>query len=225
MSAEQPPISPLNQNAQEAVNNVPRIVLRAPSVHAGSHQAASLPAPPMDWLCGTWTVTHSTLPMWKSKRNVRITYTAVPAAAHSSNTQATDRLDDLVSYQSLSSTKVKTIHGIDKASGGAPAEGNAASWAWDWRGKGPLAIASSHWEILGWSGAETDDPRKQWAVTYFAKTLFTPAGIDIYCRSSEGVSPETLVELKDALDRIDDSEIKQLASSMFEVTRDGARDE
>ncbi|EJD39452.1 hypothetical protein AURDEDRAFT_116134 [Auricularia subglabra TFB-10046 SS5] len=159
--------------------------------------------PPPEWLAGTWHVTHSTLPMWRSKRNVRITYTILPGAP--------PRLDDLVEYQSLTSNGVKIVRGIDTAS----ARGGAA---WDWRGKGWLAIASSRWEVLG-HGEEGEEGR-QWVVTYFAKTLFTPAGIDLYSRHPGGLRAETVDAVKAALAGIADEEIQMLAQGLFEVRMD-----
>ena len=149
--------------------------------------------------------------MWKSKRNVQITYRPLPSADGGTD-QDTDRIEDIVTYQGLKSDKVKTVNGVDKASG--PDVG-----AWDWRGKGWLMIASSHWEVLGHGQRGADE----WAVTYFAKTLFTPAGIDIYSRSNEGLSKDTLEAIRDALGRIDDPNVNQLAGEMFEVQQGAAR--
>lgn len=76
-------------------------------------------------------------------------------------------------------------------------------------------IASSHWEVLGWGerpllhGAggvgDMGDGVERWAVTWFAPTLFTQEGVDIYSDRKEGLSKETvdgiikaLKELKDA---------------------------
>ena len=80
-------------------------------------------------------------------------------------------------------------------------------------------VASSHWEVLGYGHRGPDE----WAVTYFAKTLFTPAGIDIYSRSNEGLSEETLQGIRDALSRMDDPNVKRLAREIFEVQQDAAR--
>lgn len=185
------------------------ITLRPPT-------AANLARPPFtpptpQWLSGTWHVTHSTLPMWKTKRNVQITYRPLPSADGGTD-QGNDRIEDTVTYQALTSEKVKTVKGIDKASG-------TDAGAWDWRGKGWLMIASSHWEVLGYGHRGADE----WALTYFAKTLFTPAGIDIYSRSNEGLSEETLEGIKNALSQIDDPNVKKLAAEVFEVLQDGAR--
>ena len=184
------------------------IILRPPT-------ASNLPAPDFTppttaWLSGTWHVTHSTLPMWSSKRNVTITYESLPSTPGTTSQNNTDRLDDIVSYQPLTSEKVKTVNGIDTASG-------KDARAWDWRGKGWLKIASSHWEVLGWGEL---DGGGQWAVTYFAKTLFTPAGIDVYSREKSGVPEEVLEGIKASLGGIADAGVKKLAGEIFEVKRD-----
>ncbi|KAK4985028.1 hypothetical protein LTR66_008303 [Elasticomyces elasticus] len=183
-----------------------RITLRPPT-HS-SAQPTRFKAPPISWLAGTWHVTHATLPMWKSKRNVRIAYTPLDPSDVSIAGHETDRLDDLVSYQSLSGDKVHTVHGLDQASGVG---------AWDWRGKGLLKIASSHWEVLGW-GDEPDVPENQWVVTYFAKTLFTPAGVDLYSRQPRRLTERTVEDITRALMDIED--LKELASEIFGVDMD-----
>lgn len=169
--------------------------------------------PSIPWLAKTWHVTHSTLPMWKSKRNVRIAYTPLPPSAPSIAQDNTDRLDDMVTYQSLSETKVQSVHGVDKAAGGDRG-------AWDWRGKGWLVIASSHWEVLGWGEEEGGN---KWVVTMFAKTLFTPAGLDVYSLRKEGASEETLEAIKWGLGKVDDEDVREMAGELFVVKVDDAR--
>lgn len=193
--------------------------------------------PDLPWLCGTWHVTHSTLPMWKNKRNVRITYTRLPG----------NKLDDLVTYQNKDDLKLQKVAGID-----APKKDGS----YVWRGKGMLKVASSKWEVLGWGGGGSpkngqpttngegayDEPEttsaivedetsgEQWVVTFFAKTLFTPAGIDIYSRKQNGLSAGTLEKLQRGLMRIDGSskgkpktDFGRLVNQIFEVSRDDAR--
>ncbi|KAK4697704.1 hypothetical protein P7C71_g421, partial [Lecanoromycetidae sp. Uapishka_2] len=182
--------------------------LRAPN--AVDLPQPKLPSPTTSWLSGTWHVTHSTLPMWKSKRNVTITYEELPPSTPSPSHSSTNKLDDIVSYQTLSSEKVKTVRGIDTASG--PDTG-----AWDWRGKGWLMIASSHWEVLGWGDLKDGN---QWAVTFFANTMFTPAGIDVYSRKNKGVPESVLTEIKEALAAIEHESVQKLSREIFEVKRD-----
>jgi len=184
--------------------------------------------------------------MWKEKRNVRISYTILPP----SNTSASElrRLDDLVSYQTSTSENVKTIHGISKPSsnGGQSSEREeeARCGEFDWRGKGWLAIASSHWEILGWGTEREPEAQSSqigrgrgdasmrdeaergisWVVTYFAKTLFTPAGIDIYSRDAKGLSGETVDGIKRGLAAVEDEGVRKLAGQLFEIKRDNGRE-
>ena len=78
-------------------------------------------------------------------------------------------------------------------------------------------IASSHWEVLGWGDLEGE---QQWAVTYFAKTLFTPAGIDIYSRTKEGLSEDVVTEIKKVLAAIEHDSLQSLTKDIFDVKRD-----
>ncbi|KAI8938284.1 hypothetical protein NX059_005943 [Plenodomus lindquistii] len=186
----------------------------------------TVPAPPITWLVGSWSVTHSTLPMWRKSRNVRITYTPIP----STNPQ---QINDVVSYQSLTSDAVKTVTGVDKPLDvyyphpdphgvNTMGDGERASLGYKWRGKGWLMIASSRWEILGW-GDEEGTEGNGWVVTYFAKTLFTPAGVDFYSRKGP-LRPETLAKIKKGLEELG-GELAKLAGELFEVKMDGARAE
>ncbi|KAJ5656470.1 hypothetical protein N7507_008420 [Penicillium longicatenatum] len=177
-----------------------KLTIGLPKAYAGKGNKCVPPT--NDFLAGTWHVTHSTLPMWKDKRNVNITYTTLPA-----NSSGVVKIDDLVKYQGITSEKIQSVKGVD-----TPSAGNQG--AWDWRGKGWLKIASSHWEVLGFG--HTDDGN-QWVVTYFAKTLFTPAGIDIYARNQEGLPHATIDEILQALKDFENNDITTLAESMFSV--------
>ncbi|KAK3719985.1 hypothetical protein LTR37_004108 [Vermiconidia calcicola] len=172
--------------------------------------------PSIPWLSEEWHVTHSTLPMWKGKRNVRIQYTPLEPSTPSIPKESTDRLDDLVTYQSLDGEKVSTVRGVDKAAGTGESRGE-----WDWRGKGLLKIAGSHWEVLGW-GEESGTGNK-WMVTMFAKTLFTPAGIDVYSRHRGGLQAATLEDIKKALAEVNDEDFRKMSAEIFEIKVDDAR--
>lgn len=54
----------------------------------------------------------------------------------------------------------------------------------DRRGRGLLKVASSHWEVIGWGERDGE----KWAVTWFAPSMFTPAGVDIYSGNKKGMS-------------------------------------
>lgn len=181
-----------------AEQNLP-LVFRAPSA-CNVRQNPDFTIPSVDFLKGTWHVTHSTLPMWKSNRNVRITYTPLP--------DAPERLDDLVEYQSLPEGKPKSVHGIDKPNQTFPG-------SYDWRGKGWLKIARSHWEVLGYGEEEGG-----WAVTYFAKTLFTPAGVDVYSREKGGASEVLLQRIQDEMKKIEDGKFREMLDSMFAIKQE-----
>ncbi|USW51963.1 hypothetical protein Slin15195_G052820 [Septoria linicola] len=192
------------------------ITLRPPTF-SPAKASTSFQNPSISWLTETWNVTHSSLPMWKSKKNVQIKYTPLEPSSPSIAKENTDRLDDLVTSQPLHGDKVSSIRGVDKVAGTGDSGGE-----WDWRGKGWLMIASSHWEILGW-GEEHNNNGNKWAVTCFAKTLFTPAGIDVYSQSRQGVLPETLESIKAALAQVDDEGVKKMAKDLFEIVIDDSR--
>ncbi|KAG8162976.1 hypothetical protein KVR01_007454 [Diaporthe batatas] len=175
------------------------ITLRIPSKYASSSSPSpSFSPPPLDWLHRTWTVTHSTLAMWRTARNVRITYSPLPA-----DPAGRARIDDLVQYEKKTSGKaaVKTVQGVDTCS--SPGEAGTASW--DWRGKGLLAFVTSHWEVVGWgerdaAGGEGEGGGKErWAVTWFAPTLFTKEGVDLYSDRKGGMSPALAADILAAL--------------------------
>ncbi|KAK2610169.1 hypothetical protein N8I77_003622 [Diaporthe amygdali] len=190
-------------------NDNPPIALRIPSKYASSSSSSS--PPPLDWLHRTWTVTHSTLSMWRTARNVRITYTPLPATGDKDTSRA--RVDDLVQYEKTSGKGgVKTVSGVDTAS----TPGDTATW--DWRGKGLLGFVTSHWEVLGWGERDVEGGKERWAVTWFAPTLFTKEGVDLYSDRKEGMSPALAGEILAALKGLDAGPlVKMVEADMKEV--------
>ncbi|KAL7959772.1 hypothetical protein V8C34DRAFT_278716 [Trichoderma compactum] len=167
----------------------PTIALKLPSKY--SSETSDSTAPTIDWLSRTWSVTHSTLSMWRAARNVRISYKPLPPKA-----DGRLRIDDLVEYEpSGKAGALKSVAGVDTQSPGG---------GWDWRGKGWLFFVGSHWELLGW-GEETpaDGRTERWAVTWFAPTLFTREGLDIYSDQREGLSEATYGKIDQALRGLD----------------------
>ncbi|KAM4059179.1 histidinolphosphatase-like protein [Hirsutella rhossiliensis] len=174
------------------------IALNLPSKYSAtpSGPVERRPPPPTDWLAGTWTVTHSTLSMWRSARNVRISYTPLAAKP-----DGRARIDDLVEYEPTGKTGVrKTVEGVDTQAAAGP--------GWDWRGKGWLFFVGSHWEVLGW-GEETtaEGAKERWAVTWFAPTLFTKEGLDVYCDQRQGLSQATYQKVEAALKKMEARDI------------------
>ncbi|KAJ4399250.1 hypothetical protein N0V85_006079 [Neurospora sp. IMI 360204] len=131
--------------------------------------------------------------MWRSARNVRITYKPLPPTK-----EGYPRMDDLVEYESLSgSGGVKTVAGVDTGNWDL-ANINDDTTSWDWRGSGWLFFVSSHWEVLGWGekkNEETGEVEERWVVTWFAPTLFTKEGVDVYSDRMEGGSKELVEEI------------------------------
>lgn len=78
-----------------------------------------------------------------------------------------------------------------------------------------LKIASSHWEVLGWG--EKGDER--WVVTWFAPSLFTPAGLDIYSSRKEGMSPELFNEIETALEGLEAKDMAALAKAEMKAVQ------
>ena len=177
-----------------------QITLRLPTVYAESNTLPGSTAPAPDWLAGRWYITHSSLPLWKDKRDVAIDYTLLPADA-----SGVSKVEDTTSYRPLDSTTVKTIRGAD-----TPRDGRHQG-IYDWRGYGWLKVASSHWEILGHGEGEGG---RQWMVTHFHKTLFTPEGIDIY------KPVETQEAIKGKLRELGHEGFGKLVAALFEVRQE-----
>ncbi|OLN86657.1 hypothetical protein CCHL11_03755 [Colletotrichum chlorophyti] len=175
------------------------VTLRSPSKYTSAPSTS--PAPPLDWLHRTWSVTHSTLSMWRDARNVRITYSALPAKP-----DGTARVNDLVEYESkTSSGGVKSVRGVDTAS----AAGETS--AWDWRGKDWLFFVGSHWEVLGWGERTIEGgATERWVVTWFAPTVFTKEGVDVYCDRREGLSEDGYREVLEALKGLEAKQVVEM---------------
>ena len=135
--------------------------------------------------------------MWRTARNVRITYQPLPP-----DKNGVARVDDLVEYESLSgSGGVKTVSGVDTGNWDL-ADLERDTTCWDWRGSGWLFFVSSHWEILGWGEIMDEDSgevKERWVVTWFAATLFTKEGVDVYSDKREGGSKEVVKQILEGL--------------------------
>lgn len=144
----------------------------------------------------------------QNSKDVSITYTPLSDAG---SPQKTVKFDDLVEYYPSSAKangKPSTIAGTDHT---------LAAGRFKWRGNGLLFIASSKWQVLGCNTSDAEGGHP-WAVTFFEKTLFTPAGLDIYARSAEGL-PEPLLE--DIFGKIKavGGDVAALSEAFFEVER------
>ncbi|KAI0702937.1 hypothetical protein C8T65DRAFT_655143 [Cerioporus squamosus] len=216
--------------------------------------------PPIDLdlekFMGTWHVTHSTLPLWRSRKDVTITY-----ALKTSPSDESVKFDDIVEYRSKSNSPSSTrsrVVGIDTlmaspvpntptgtpgsgsststsdtpihtgaasnlavpTQGTAPSSDKPAPTRYKWRGKGWLMIASSRWQLLGCSRDPSAENPAAWAVTYFEKTLFTPAGLDIYSRTAQGLPDQVVQEIVAQATALG-GDVAKLAEGFFEVERSG----
>ena len=115
---------------------------------------------------------------------------------------------------------------------------------WRWKGTGLLTRwFSSEWEVLGFGvdddkgkngkgrvdkdrrevhsdgggDEDEDEARNYWVVTYFSKTLVTPAGIDILSRRPAGPAKETVGKIREALREVPDRDVRRLEGMIFEV--------
>jgi len=197
----------------------PEITLRSPSAHTYVSQQANgsteLKAPTFDWISGSWYVSYTSLPLWKDKQNVRITYNRLGSATGDADKMPD--LDDHVESQKLGKTKVDHIYGVSKP---VQVEGVDHGLAYGWRGKGMMfQFITSNWEILGHGiDTEASEPN-DWVVTFFCKTLFTPAGMDIYTRTKASLSDATLTAIKAELEKISDDGFTTIAKALYEVPR------
>lgn len=129
-------------------------------------------------LIGTWFIIGSNFPMWLKgdKTDPSFTYTLMQKHQQ-------EVLLDEVKY--IKKGKTKTITGYDHPNKDNPK-------AFTWRGKGLLFIAKSHWEV------KLIDPKGEWAVIWFSKTLFTPEGIDIISRKQQ-LDAATIERIKEKI--------------------------
>ncbi|KAK4670947.1 hypothetical protein QC764_605200 [Podospora pseudoanserina] len=167
------------------------ITLHQPSKYSPSPTTTTTPSPTIDFLSRTWSVTHSTLPMWRKARNVRITYSPLPNPPPAPPL----KISDLVEYEPLDGSSLKNVRGVD--TGSVP---NSLT-SWDWRGSSFLFFVTSHWEILGYG--EVPETGERWVVTWFQKTLFTAEGVDVYSDRKEGPSEGLKKEILEALEKME----------------------
>ncbi|KAK6512315.1 hypothetical protein TWF481_001203 [Arthrobotrys musiformis] len=203
----------------------PLSIFRAPNT-----PFPSTPLPPLTptALLKTWWVTTSTLPMWKSAKNIRITYTLIPS---------TKNIDDIIHYNPRSGPPAttstpeeaaklvtKSIHGVDY-----PLSEDDKDLTYKWRGKGLLFIATSRWQVVGYGGRDVRAivgeggeevlEGVEWVVTYFEKSLFTPAGVDVMTVAREGVDEEVLGAIGEGLKGVG-GVLGELWGGIFDIPRD-----
>lgn len=186
----------------------------------------------------------------QSRKDVSITY-AMKTTRPGEHVKFDDIVEFRSKKDAPSSTRSRVV-GVDKltvrpdantlsGSGGAPptSTGRASDLSdtgahargarpaptrYKWRGKGWLVITSSRWQVLGCSRDVSPANAQAWAVTYFEKTLFTPAGLDVYARTPRGLPGELLGAIV-AQVRALGGDVAKLAERFFEVERSGVSSE
>lgn len=161
--------------------------------------------------------------------------------ASSTPSNAPYKFNDTVEYRSKAASsansspwRIKGIDTLQPAPSDAPSSFVPAA-SYQWQGKvSPYTCASMHpllqadviplirklegWLMITWSNWQVLGYGDGWAVTYFAKTLFTPAGLDIYSRAEEGLPSKLLEEIMEKT-RALGGELGSLAKGFFEVKR------
>lgn len=123
------------------------------------------------------------------------------------------KFNDIVEYRgekASSGSKRSRVEGVDTLNSDPGPDGSSPVARYKWRGKGLLMIASSRWQVIGFGPG--------WAVTFFEKTLFTPAGLDIYSRDDKGLPGELLQEIIQKTKNVS-GDVGKLAEGLFEVQR------
>ncbi|MFJ4713689.1 hypothetical protein [Streptomyces sp. NPDC088785] len=131
-----------------------------------------------DRLAGTWHIVCSSFPMWQGGRRTDATFTYTPLERGGAGPP---RLADDVGYRTGGGRR-RRIRGVDTRLTARPGT------VYRWRGRGPLALLSSEWEVRE-IGA--DDA---WAVIVFSRSLVTPAGADVVVRADRLTDPEVLAQ-------------------------------
>jgi len=160
----------------------------------------------IDKFIGKWWVTHSTLPMWKNKKDVSISYKIIQAAPL--------KLNDLVEYRSekaSSSSAPSAVHGVSSLRT-RPQQLHEHGAYFQWRGAGLLKPLTSKWQVIGYNHD------KGWAVTYFEATWFTPAGMDIYCRNKDGLGDDFENVIIKEVQKLE-GKAGELAKNFFQLSR------
>ena len=116
----------------------------------------------LQFLIGTWFICSTNFPMWTKGDKLHPTF----------NYTLTERNGEKVLFDEVKYTK----KGKQKSIKGYDYQDKNDQTKFIWRGKGLLVIAKSKWQVV------LQDPKGNWAVIHFSKTLFTPEGVDVICR-------------------------------------------
>ena len=141
----------------------------------------------LDDLSGKWYIHLTNFPMWLKGNRTQPTFNYKKAERN-----AQIGLTDEVQF--FKNEKIKTIKGFDKPT-------NEWNSAFVWRGEGWMRILTSYWKIL--------HLEEDWAIIYFEKTLFTPAGFDVISRE-EQLDEATFMRIQQRLNILNVKELTKI---------------
>ncbi|CDS00643.1 uncharacterized protein SPSC_03106 [Sporisorium scitamineum] len=198
---------------------------------------------PHEKIDGFWYIIGSSLPLWKSKKNVVIRYIPHPGAT-GDEVKFTDEIRSeprskgadgkAVQASGLASKWKKEESWFNKAFGIKGTNviqkdaKNGASY--QWTGNGLLKFFHSKWQVIGYGPydlADISHTQFDWLVTYFEKTPATPAGIDLYVRDPRNMPTATshavleqMKALKSKYENDPDAKRKQLAAELSKLAEE-----
>lgn len=165
--------------------------------------------PPPGWYFKAWNMIYASNPQYAFFRNFQYDPTAVNPS------QTNGQVHDLASFQIPNNDTVFTTYGVDTPHGNAAAVLNYA-------GTGILTGATSQYSLLAWGCDSNNVPYYASYSTDTAATN-TPAGIDIFSVSDQGLDQATADALIAALKALPKAEIATLANALNKTIQDGGR--
>lgn len=123
----------------------------------------------MDKLEGTWYIKQTTFPMWLNEKKL---------APSLNYTKQVNKYGDVILHDKVK--YIEKIKGKDKSIEGFDYPDLTNDNAFIWRGNGILSMLESKWQVVIFND---DEIGNEWAVIWFAKTLFTPEGVDIISKN------------------------------------------
>ncbi|RDL36202.1 uncharacterized protein BP5553_06814 [Venustampulla echinocandica] len=201
--------------------------LRLPALYS-LENSDNTGGPSIPYLCNEkWHISASTLPIWRTKRNCTVTYTALPLEAPISRLNSLTaylpsilapvpspplpRIDDLVHYQEQTSDAVQSIHAINTMWPDNPA-------GWSWVGVGWfLSLIQCEWEIFGYGKLEGGG---NWMVMHFRKTWLSPEGLDLFTTGEEKLSAQAYEEIMGLVRKLGNGELEALVGEFERMARD-----
>ncbi len=150
-------------------------------------------------LDGKWFIVASDQPTWTSGEKTS-------PALHYKVTSASDgalEMEDRVTFEEAGA--INEYRGRDTQEAGKPGSFN-------WRGSGALSLVSTRWHLMHMS------PDGAWAVTFYEKTMATPAGVAIISRTPT-LSATALAEARELI--ASHSELRDHERGLKQVAQTG----